>query len=458
MTEKTIAIYARYSSDLQNPLSCEDQIALCKEFIERNEDFAEIPTKVYSDTAISGTLMKSRPSVMKMAAAVEKNKFSYIVAEALDRISRSTADMARFYKICQYHGVRICTVHEGLITELSVGLTSTMSAIQISQIRHRTRRGQKANIGRGKSAGGLAYGYKKRLLNDKNEQEDGLREIVPEHAKIVQRIYDETCQGLSPSQIAFGLNEDNIPSPRGKLWGGSTISGHYGRGNGILQNPLYKGVMVWNRHNFEPHPITGVRHVRKNDEKDLEIFYNPNLRIISDEQWEQVRKIREKKNAEAQKIAKVKSRIEIGFRVKCAQCGSNMNRHSEQYIICGQYKRSHQCSQSKKINLDHLFSAIYEHLEQDFDEIWQEWKLAVAEENARQKDMREGDKGKRRFYKTVLDFDDLSKSILLEAIKEAGNDQVKFVQRIIAEAAVDKGDAGIIVSHLLPKWKEFKRL
>ncbi len=458
MTNKPIAIYARYSSDLQNPLSCEDQIALCKEFIERNVDFAGIPTKVYSDTAISGTLMKSRPSVMKMAGAVEKNKFSYIVSEALDRISRSTADMARFYKICQYYGVHILTIHEGLITELSVGITSTMSAIQINQIRHRTRRGQKANIGRGKSAGGLAYGYKKRLLNDKNEEENGLREIVPEQAKVIQRIYDETCQGLSPSKIAFGLNGDNIPSPRGKLWGGSTISGHYGRGNGILQNPLYKGVMVWNRHNFEPHPITGVRHVRKNDEEDLEIFYNPALRIISDKQWEQVKKIREKQNAETQKIAKVKSRIELGFRVKCAQCGSNMNRHDEQYIICGQYKRSRQCSQSKKINLDHLFSAIYEHLEQDFDEIWKDWKLAAAAENARQKDIRAGSKGKRRFYKTVLDFDDSSKPTLLEAIKDAHNDQVRFVQRIIAELWVDKGDEGITVSHLLPKWKGLERL
>ncbi len=338
-----------------------------------------------------------------------------------------------------------------------------MGAMQISQIRHLTRRGQKANIGRGKSAGGLAYGYKKRLLNDKDKAENGLREIDPEQAKVIQRIYDETCEGLSPAKIAFGLNEDKIPSPRGGRWTAVTISGHYGRGNGILQNPLYKGLMVWNRNNFKPHPITGVRRVRKNDEKDWETFYNPDLRIISDEQWAQVQKIREKRHAKNQQSIKAKNRIEIGFQIKCVRCGGNMNRHSGAYVICGQYKRSRGCSQGKKVNVDHLFLSIYDHLMQNFDELWEDWKKALVEENARQKSIREGNGGKeneekRSLYKTVLNFDNFSKSIFFEAIKAASDNPVDFVQRIIAEVSVDKMGEGIIASRPMPEWKALEGL
>ncbi len=138
-----------------------------------------------------------------------------------------------------------------------------------------------------------------------------------------------------------------------------------------------------------------------------------------------------------------------------------MNKHSGVYFICGQYKRTRGCAQRKKINLDHLFLAIYEHLEQDFNKIWEDWKKALVEENARQKDIREGKGGSQensKFYRTVLVLDDASKPILIEAIKAASDDPVDFVQRIIAEVSVDKGDDGIIVSRSMPEWKALEGL
>ncbi|PSL13475.1 recombinase family protein, partial [Shimia abyssi] len=63
----------------------------------------------------------------------------------------------------------------------------------------------------------------------------------------------------SPRAIAFGLNRDGIPGPRGKTWGASTLHGNVQRGTGILNNELYIGRLVWNRLRYIKDPDTGKR-------------------------------------------------------------------------------------------------------------------------------------------------------------------------------------------------------
>jgi site-specific DNA recombinase len=55
-----------------------------------------------------------------------------------------------------------------------------------------------------------------------------------------------------------------VPGPFGKAWGDTTIRGHACRGNGILNNELYVGRLVWNRQRFIKDPSTGKRVSRRN--------------------------------------------------------------------------------------------------------------------------------------------------------------------------------------------------
>ncbi|MFB9261912.1 recombinase family protein [Bradyrhizobium erythrophlei] len=41
-----------------------------------------------------------------------------------------------------------------------------------------------------------------------------------------------------------------MPGPRGGVWNASTIAGSRKRLNGILQNELYVGRIIWNRQSF----------------------------------------------------------------------------------------------------------------------------------------------------------------------------------------------------------------
>ena len=79
------AIYARYSSDLQSIRSIEDQIALCRQHLEQ-KSWTE--TVVYSDRAISGGAMVTRPGIQDLIRGAANGHFNVVVSEALDRISR----------------------------------------------------------------------------------------------------------------------------------------------------------------------------------------------------------------------------------------------------------------------------------------------------------------------------------------------------------------------------------
>ena len=57
------AIYARYSSDLQSEASIEDQIRLCREWIDAQKHTVQ---EVFTDYAISGGAMRNRPGIQAL--------------------------------------------------------------------------------------------------------------------------------------------------------------------------------------------------------------------------------------------------------------------------------------------------------------------------------------------------------------------------------------------------------
>jgi DNA invertase Pin-like site-specific DNA recombinase len=102
---------------------------------------------------------------------------------------------------------QIVTLAEGEISELHVGLKGTMGALNLKDLAQKTRRGMQGRILAGRSLGIPPYGYRlvRRLAAD-GALERGLREIVPEQAAIVQRIFIVFAGGLSARHIASMLN------------------------------------------------------------------------------------------------------------------------------------------------------------------------------------------------------------------------------------------------------------
>src|SRR5579883_2074924 len=144
-----------------------------------------------------------------------------------------------------------------------------------------------AGVDKGKSGGGLCYGYDVVKHTDaEGEPIRGERTINEAQAEIVRRVFRAFAAGISPRAIARRLNEEGIPGPDGALWTDSTVRGHAARGTGLINNELYIGKLVWNRLRYIKDPATGRRVSRLNRRDKWITTEVPELRIVDDELWQ----------------------------------------------------------------------------------------------------------------------------------------------------------------------------
>ena len=362
--KKRVSIYARYSSDLQSDASIEDQIRLCSEKAkaEKWEIF-----NCYTDAGISGASLM-RPGIQSLLASAMNGEFDILLAEALDRLSRDQEDIAGIFKRMEFAGIKIITLSEGEISTLHIGLKGTMNSMFLKDLADKTRRGLRGRVEKGKSGGGLAYGYKVvKKFDAHGEAIKGDREIDEEQAKIIRRIFKEyALENKSPKVIAADLNKDGIVCPSGKEWGQSTINGNRRRGTGILNNPLYIGALIWNRQRFIKDPATGRRVPRFNPESEWIKKELPELRIVPQDLWDAAKS---RQKALDQKSAHLGARKRPQYLLSgllvCGECSGGFSKINADRYGCSTYRNKGAvvCSNKITIKSERLESAVLSALE-----------------------------------------------------------------------------------------------
>ena len=314
MTKRT-AIYARYSTDLQNERSIEDQLALCRSYAERN---GLLIVDTYTDAAVSGSSTVNRQGWLKLMRDAEAKRFDLVLAEDVDRISRDEADYHTARKRLAFLGIEIWTAHSGKVTGIEGSVRAMMASHYIENLAHKTRRGLAGVIKSGRHAGGRAYGY--RTVPGK----PGELEIIPEEAEVVRRIFTDYVCGRTPREIAHALNNEGTPPPRGKRWSASTINGNKARGYGVLQNELYAGRLVWNRVRMVRDPATGKRISRANPKSAWQTQEAPHLAIVSREVFDAAQFRKAARSIGGGHKHRRPKRLLSGL-LKCGACGSGMS-------------------------------------------------------------------------------------------------------------------------------------
>jgi len=355
-----VAIYARYSSDLQNPTSIEDQIRLCEEEVRRR---GWVITKVYSDPEISGASLATRPGMLSAIGDGLAGDFDVLMSEAMDRLSRDQADMPTIYKRMQFAGVPIFTLTEGEIDEMKVGFKGTMNAVFLKDLAKKTHRGLRGRVEKGKSGGGIGYGYKvAHKFDAQGNLIKGEREINQEQAEIVRRIFHAYAyENKSPKALAMEFNRAGIPSPSGGLWTQSTINGSKKRHTGILNNSLYAGKLVWNRQRFIKNPDTGKRVTRMNDESEWVWHDLPELRIIPQELWDAVKARQNKLTNTAEGLQSMKRPQQLlSGLLECGCCGGGYSKVNQERYGCSSARNQGEtvCSNKKTIKAELLENAV----------------------------------------------------------------------------------------------------
>ena len=315
------AIYARFSSHLQDPRSIEDQVRLCR---EKLSEIGVDSVRVHADAQVTGTITQSRPALARLLQDAKYGLIDLVCAEALDRISRDQEDLAGIYKRLRFWNVRLITLDQGEIGPIHIGIGGLMNQAFIENLAFKTRRGQIGAVHAKRIPGGLCYGYRNaNRIDEQGKALRGLREVHPEQAETVRRIYRLYSDGMSPRKIAATLNEEGIPAPRGGTWGSTTINGHRGRRNGILNNELYRGRLVYGRQKFIRDPDTGKRQARPVPPSDWVVQDVPELRIVDDALWERVQ-TRRQAGHDRRRNPGSGTPLPLTGLVRCGVCGGAM--------------------------------------------------------------------------------------------------------------------------------------
>ena len=334
-----VALYARYSSDLQNERSAEDQFGALRSVVAAR-GWREVAA--FADRGISGATLGNRPGVQTLLQDAENGAFDVVLVEALDRLSRDQEGTAHLFKRLTYHGVILDTLSEGRISELHVGLTGTMNQLFLAELAKKTRRGLVARVKAGRSGGGRCYGY------DVVPGEDrGLLTINEEQAEVVRRIFRDYAASASPKSIAHALNKEGVAGPRGGAWSPTAICGDRRAGDGILCQELYIGVRVFNRRRFRKHPDTGRRSSILNPPSEWIREEVPDLRILDDETWAAVGARQQALSEKPAAYARKPKRLLSGL-MKCATCSGAMTLNGGKYA-CSNNRERGTCGNGKII-------------------------------------------------------------------------------------------------------------
>ncbi len=346
------AIYARFSSDLQNDRSIEDQIVLCRSICERS-GYEAVAT--YEDRALSGTSIARRTGFQAMMQAASAGLFDMIVAEDVDRISRDEADWHAARKRLDFQGVKVHTA-SGIVGRIDGSVKAMFAAHYIENLALHVHRGMAGVVREGRNAGGRAYGYRPvKKFDARGEPIRGELQIVPEEAEIIARVFERYTAGDTPRMIAAALNREGVAPPRGRFWRPSSILGNPQRGHGIICNQIYTGRLVWNRVRMVRDPDTGKRVSRVNPKEEWHTADVPHLRIIDDDLFEAAQE-RRANRTKAQPRGRIKPRHPLSGLLRCGACGAGMSVKDRDRgrvrIICSQFKEAGRCENGRSYYLD----------------------------------------------------------------------------------------------------------
>ncbi len=346
-------IYARFSTELQNEKSTDDQIALCRAYADRQK-IDVIAT--FEDKARSGASVFGRDGLMQLMDAARQRLFDVVIVEALDRLSRDMEDLAGLHKRLSFRGIEIQAVHDGTADAILIGIRGLVGQMQREDGAKKVRRGMAGVVRDGRHAGGRAYGYRAVLGHP------GQLEIVEEEASIVRRVFAAYAAGRPPRDIAHDLNREGVRPPRGRQWNASTINGNAQRGAGLIFNDLYVGRIVWNKVRMVKNPDTGKRISRPNARDQWQTIEAPHLRIVDNETWEQARRLKAERSNLKTHMKRRPPHLLSGL-LRCGCCDSGMSVHDRDKtgktrIRCSAVRESGSCSNRRIIYLRDVERAV----------------------------------------------------------------------------------------------------
>ena len=345
------AVYARFSSEKQSPLSIDDQVRKCREYAEPR-GWSILDSHVYSDEAISGATDDRLGLRRMLAAATSKEKpFDVVLVDDTSRISRTLKDSFTIHDELRFAGVRLVFVSQGIDTdseqaEVLLATHGIVDSLYLKELGKKVHRGVEGKALNGLHTGGRCFGYRNVPIEDATRVDQhgrplitGVRlEVREDQAAIVRRIFEMYAGGNSLQKIAKQLNAEKVVSPQpqkgrvSRSWCPSSI-------RTILRNERFHGRVVWGK-TVKVRSKSGKRIYKRTTADKWVVREIPEQRIVSEELWDSVQarieivkqvygEIGRKGGMQGRSVS---SPYLFSGLLKCSECGANIS------IVSGRWR------------------------------------------------------------------------------------------------------------------------
>lgn len=371
---KCIAIYSRKSKFTGKGESIENQIELCRQYIEKSQGAEEpIEILIYEDEGFSGknTL---RPQLKKMLLDAKKKKFTMLVCYRLDRISRNVGDFANMVEELHKLGIDFVSVREAFDTSNPMGrammyIASVFAQLERETIAERIRDNMYELSKTGRWLGGTTpTGYTSESIEkvtvDGRRRKAYALKLIPREAQLITLIYDKFLETGSLTKTDAYLVQNHHTTKNNLNFSRFAIKS-------ILTNPVYMiadeeayryitdkkmdlfsnekefdgkhGIMAYNR----TLQRDGMAHKERNMNEWI-ISVGKHKGIISGYQWISVQKLLERNKSKAYKKPRSNSALLAGLLV-CGDCGSYMRpKLTRRYTQEGDRSFDYLCTMKEK--------------------------------------------------------------------------------------------------------------
>lgn len=237
-----IFIYSRKSKWTGRGESVENQVSMCRDYIQYNIEGADRAEIIeYEDEGYSGK-NTNRPQFQKMMQEIKKGNANYLVCYKLDRLGRNIADLANLIETLNKLNVSFISIKERFDTSTPIGkamlyFAGVLAQMEREQIAERVRDNMLMLAKKGRWLGGnTPLGFcteaeEKISINGKSKK--SFRLVINEdEMKTVRFIFKEYQEKQSLVGIVKYFLSHDIRTKRGKEYTTTTI-------RDILTNPVY---------------------------------------------------------------------------------------------------------------------------------------------------------------------------------------------------------------------------
>lgn len=237
-----IFIYSRKSKWTGRGESVENQLAMCRDYIQHNiEGAGEAEIVTYEDEGYSGK-NTNRPQFQKMMQEIKKGNCNYLVCYKLDRLGRNIADLANLIETLNKLDVSFISIKERFDTSTPIGkamlyFAGVLAQMEREQIAERVRDNMAMLARKGRWLGGntplgfAAKAEEKVSVNGKSRKSFRLA-VDEQEMQTVRFIFQEYLKNQSLMGIVKYFLSHGIQTKRGKEYTTTAI-------RDILTNPVY---------------------------------------------------------------------------------------------------------------------------------------------------------------------------------------------------------------------------